>query len=412
MIVRNGNVFIDRKIKKLDLRIENRVITEIAENIEGEGIDVNNRLVTPCFWDLHTHLRAPGLDYKEEPEETIKKAIKGGYNLINTMPNTEPAIDNEVTVDYINHLLRPACFEILVTGAITRKREGRELSEIEFMADKGIVAISDDGIWTQDSFLTYQALRYAEKHNLLMFIHPQDQSLFTRGRIYEGRASFRTGLKGFPKEAEAIAILRDGILAEEIKVRLHFTHISTSKGLEAMSYLKSRGVKFTCDITPHHLIFTEDVYENYDTNYKANPPFGTEKDRKALLQAVNNEEVNSIATDHAPHAPHEKSVEWEDAPYGIASIDTAFEAMNSQLVETGLISLERLLFLLTEGPAIILGRENKIALGMPANINIINLNAPHTILTFGKARNNPYVGLQSNVQMEKVILNGNLQFLS
>jgi len=404
MILKNGTVFLEDKLQKLDIRIENGTIVELSTNIVGEEdvIDCSETIISPAFVDLHAHLRI-GQEYKEDPEITIKKAIRGGYCAINVMPNTLPPVNSAPMVEYVRRIKRPEGFLVMATGAITNNGL---LTEIENMAEAGAVAISDDGNWTENSFIFYQALKYAKRHNLLVIDHAQDTVLFKSARIYEGQVSFQTGLKGFPKAAEAHAIYRDGTLNLAVGARLHITHLSTVMGLDTISFLRHLGSHVTTDVTPHHLLFDDSAYLDYDTKVKANPPFGDDRDRKALIHALRSGEITAIATDHAPHSEPEKDQEWEDAPYGIASIDSAFEALYEGLVKTDLIPLEVLLSALSTKPAQILGLEHGIKVGNRAHFALIKENEPHVIASSMGAKNNPYVGKESSAKIAAVILNG------
>lgn len=411
MILKNGTVLMNGAFERFDIRIENGVISKGGHDLspdEGETvIDCQDKIISPAFVDMHTHVRL-GQEYKEDPQVTIRKAIKGGYCALNVMPNTKPALDCAPIVERMLKTEAPEGFHIFVTGAITN--ENGTLAEIEDIASAGAVAISDDGHWTENSFLFYQALKYAKKHDLLVIDHAQDMNLFKSGKIYEGKASFETGLKGFPKAAEASAIYRDGALNAQVGSRLHITHLSTLMGLETANALKQIGVHVTMDVTPHHLIFDESAYLSYDTNIKANPPFGDERDRKALVHALRSGEITNIATDHAPHSEPEKDQEWEDATYGIASIDSAFEVLYQELVTTSLVPLETLLTAMSTNPAYLLGMRHGIGIGNEANLTIIKLNEPHAISYEGGAKNNPYVGKESSAVVTMVILKGNVAY--
>jgi dihydroorotase len=408
MILKNGIVLLEGELHKLDIRIQNGIITGIGEDIlpeaEEEIVSCESVIIAPAFVDLHTHLRV-GQEYKEDPKQTIRKAIRGGYCAINCMPNTEPAINCSPMVEYIRSLTEPNGFSVYATGAITSPNG--TLTEIETMAEAGAVALSDDGHWTDNSFIFYQALKYARKNNLLVIDHAQDTTLFRTGRIYEGIVSYETGLKGFPKAAEALAIYRDGTLNLDVGANLHVTHLSTMLGLETISCLKQLGTTVTCDVTPHHLLFDETSYKEYDTNLKANPPFGDERDKKALIHGLRSGEIPVIATDHAPHSIPEKDQEWEDAPYGIASIDNAFEALYEGLVVTKLVSLERLLDAMSTKPANVLGIDHAVGVGKIANLVLIKENVPHTIQSSDGAMNNPYIGKTSSAKIVGLVLSGN-----
>ncbi|NPV87954.1 dihydroorotase [Coprothermobacteraceae bacterium] len=407
MILKNATALINRQLQKTDIKIDNGIISEIGQGLQGEKVvDVEGMIISPAFVDIHTHVRV-GQEYKEDPAATIARAVSGGYFAINAMPNTVPPVTNAATVKYLQNLPAPEGFKVLVTGMMT---QDNVLTEIEEMSAAGIVALSDDGRWTDNSFLFYQAIKYAMKNNLLVIDHAQDSTLFRSGRIYEGRASFHTGLKGFPKAAEAAAIYRDGMLNATVGAKLHITHVSTLSALETIGFLKQLGIHVTSDVTPHHLLFDESVYHTYDTNLKANPPFGDERDRKALIHSLRNGEIQAIATDHAPHSEPEKDQEWEDAPYGIASIDAVFSVLYTELVETRMIPLETLLTALSTAPAKLLKLDHGIEVGKEANLVLVRTGITETVTHVQGAKNNPYIGKEVHAKVEGTIIKGQIAY--
>ncbi len=414
LIIKNGKVFLveKRRFEKLDIFIRNGVIEGIEKNIEPfetvEIIDAQDKIVSPGFVDLHTHLREPGREDEETIETGSLCAIAGGFTKICAMPNTEPTIDNAELVEYIIRRSKEiGNAEVYPVGAITKKRKGAELAEIGLMAEKGAVGFSDDGDWVLDSGVMRRALEYSKMFELRVISHAEDPFLSRNGVINEGVISTKLGFYGKPDIAESLAIYRDVELAKYTGGKLHIAHVSTKKGIEIIERAKENGIDVTCEVTPHHLIWTEDELLSFDTNFKVNPPLRTQKDREALILALKEGVIDAIATDHAPHSPEEKEQEFDFAPFGMIGLQTAFSLLYENLVEKGVISLEILLEKLTKGPSeVIFGKFDGIKKGEVAEIVIISLDKEWVFdkqTNLSKSRNSPVFGKRLKGKVEKVI---------
>ncbi len=419
ILIKNGKVFIaeEKKFKKLDILIENGSIKDVKENIPKEKIfeviNAENKIVSPGFTDLHVHLREPGREDEETIETGTLAAISGGFTKVCAMPNTEPPIDTAELVEYVIRRAKEAGnAEVFPVGAITKKREGTEIAELGLMVEKGAVGFSDDGDWVLDSGVMRRALEYSKMFEVRIISHAEDPYLAKEGVMNEGRVSTRLGLYGKPRISETYAIQRDIELAEYTQGKLHIAHLSTKKGVEIIKKAKERGVEVTCEVTPHHLIWTEEELEDFDTNYKVNPPLRTEEDRTALIEGLKEGVIDAIATDHAPHSPEEKEQEFDYAPFGMIGLQTAFSLLYENLVEKGVISLEILLEKLTIGPLRVLFRKFEgIRRGAKANIVIISLQDEwifDSSTNLSKSRNSPVFGKKLKGRIKNVIQGHNI----
>jgi dihydroorotase len=400
MLIKNGYVFRKNIFKKLDILIRKDKIVKLAEHIsamrESEIIDASGRYVFPGFVDLHAHLRDPGQTYKEDIVSGTRAAAKGGFTTVCVMPNTDPVVDNIATVEYIKRKAKDlgSC-KILVIGALTKKLEGKEIAEIAHMLSGGIVAVSDDGECVQNTKIMLNAMKYVSNFDLPVIIHAEDRSLSGNGQINAGRMSTKLGLSGIPALAEEIIISRDIMLAESLRCRLHVAHISTARSVQLVRDAKKRGLKITAEVTPHHLLLTEDACTSYDTNTKVKPPLRTEKDRQACLEGLLDGTIDFIATDHAPHSDFEKEKEFSIAPFGINGFETAFASLYSGLVLPQRITLHFLIQKLSTAPANFLKLNcGEISKGKDADLTIADLNAevlltPENMLS--KSNNTPHI---------------------
>lgn len=406
-LIKNGLAYIAGSFIHRDILITDDSITSIEEKISAKAdkvIDAKGKHVFPGFVDLHVHLRDPGQTYKEDIISGTRAAAKGGFTSICTMPNTDPVVDNIAAVDYILRRAKDlGSAKVYVIGAMTKKSEGLEISEMATMKSGGIVAVSDDGKCVQNAKLMLNCMRYATNFDLPLVVHAEDYNLSGKGQIHGGKMSSKLGLSGISGLAEEVIISRDIMLAQNTSSRLHIAHISTAKSVELVREAKALGVNVSCEVTPHHLILNEDACEEFDTNTKMKPPLRSEKDRLACVKALNEGIIDCIATDHAPHADFEKVREFDQAPFGIIGLETAFPALYHNLVKPGFITLERLAEALTSAPAKLLRLpESALQVGNPADICIIDLEQssnfePENILS--KSKNTPWLNqtLQSRV---------------
>ena len=415
-LIKNGTAYIDGAFVKKDILIEDKLITRIEDKINEPAekvIDAKGMHVFPGFVDIHVHLRDPGQTYKEDIVSGTRSAARGGFTSLCAMPNTDPVVDNIATVDYIQRRAKDlGSAKVYVIGAMTKKSEGLEISEMATMKSDGIVAVSDDGKCVQNAKLMLNCMRYATNFGLPLIVHAEDYNLSGSGQIHAGKIALKLGLTGIPALAEEVIISRDIMLAENTGSRLHIAHISTARSIELVREAKQLGFNITCEVTPHHLILTEDACLGFDTNTKMKPPLRTEADRQACVQALKEGIIDCIATDHAPHADFEKVREFDHAPFGVIGLETAFPALYHHLVKPGHISLERIVDALTSVPASLLDLPpSALKIGYPADICLVDLNKetsfePEEIAS--KSKNTPWLNQKLSGKVIYTILDGRI----
>jgi dihydroorotase len=362
---------------------------------DAEVFDAQKMIVAPGFIDLHCHLREPGQEMSETIETGTRSAARGGFTAVCCMPNTQPVNDNaSITRGIVERAAAAGGVRVWPIGAASVGSKGEALAEIAAMKNAGIVAVSDDGKPVATARLMRQVMDYCSTLDLPVIDHCEDPSLFVGGVMREGPRSIRLGLKGIPAQSESICAGRDVELAGLTHARLHIAHMSTTGALEYVRLAKKNGLKVTCEVTPHHFTLTdEDV--RYDTNYKMNPPLASREDRDALIAGLIDGTVDAIATDHAPHHPASKDVEFDRAPFGIIGFETALALGLTELVHTGKMKLMRLVELFTAGPARVLGTERKISAGQLADLTVFSTDQSwtyHAADSPSKSRNSPFDG--------------------
>ena len=371
--------------------------------------------MVPGLIDIHVHFREPG----DEEEETIlsgsNAAVAGGFTSVVLMPNTNPAIDNQTSVEYAHRMARQARKTfIYVMGAITKDRQGTQLAEMGLMAAAGAVGFTDDGSGVQDTEVMLSALKYAKMFDVVIAQHCQDNSLGTDGVMNSGYNSTILGLPGIDPLAEEMMLWRDVQLVKKANVRYHAQHISTAGSVKIITDAKAQSLPVTCEVAPHHLLFTDETIVDYDTNYKVNPPLRTAKDIDALKQAIKDGLIDALATDHAPHLQSEKDLEFLAAPFGIASLECALPLYIKALIEPGIIDWSELIAMLTYKPAGVIGADKgTLSVGRPADITIIDPHAEYAIDTGkfrSKSKNCPYNGWQVKGRVEKTIVAGEVRY--
>ena len=404
LLVKNGRVIdpASNTDAPRDILIEGDKIAEIAppgqlprDSRTHQIFDAAGLIVAPGFIDLHAHLREPGQESSETIETGTRSAARGGFTAVCCMPNTKPVNDNaSVTRFILDRAKTTAAVRVWPIGAASVASKGEAIAEIAAMREAGIVAVSDDGKPIATAKLTRQVMDYCRSLDLPVIEHSEDVSLAAGAVMREGITSTRLGLPGMPAAAESVCVARDVQLADLTGARLHVAHMSAKASLEQVCWAKSRGLRVTCEVTPHHFtLIDEDV--QYDSRYKMNPPLAAREDRKALIEGLADGSVDAIATDHAPHEPAVKDVEFDRAPFGILGFETALALALEQLVHTGRISLMRLVELFTAGPARVLGIERKIAAGQPADLTIFSATREWTYdvkQSPSKSRNSPFDG--------------------
>jgi len=361
-------------------------------------VDAKGRWVTPGFVDLHVHLREPGQEYKESVATGARAAVAGGFTSVCAMPNTVPANDNtSVTELMLARAAAAALARVYPVGAATKGRKGEELAEYGELKAAGCVALSDDGSPVMSSSMMRRALEYSRAFGLPLAVHEEDLLLVGKGVMNEGPTATRLGLKGAPAQAEDVMVLRDLSLLELTGGRLHICHVSTAGSVRAIRDAKRRGLPVTAEVTPHHLVLTdEDVAaSDYDPDFKMNPPLRSAEDVKALREGLADGTLDAIATDHAPHSPEEKKLEFDAALNGVLGLETAFPVC-LELVRMGLLTEKRLVEALTIGAARCFGLPGgTLAVGAPADVAILDPAASWVVdpmRGFSKSRNTPWKG--------------------
>lgn len=368
-----------------DVLIRDGLIAQVGNNLQCEGAaerDLEGKVLVPGLVDIHVHLRDPGQEYKEDIETGTRAAAHGGFTGVCCMPNTSPIIDTGAVVEYVRaKAAEVGRCRVYVSGACTLAEKGEALSEMGDMVAHGAVMFTDDGRGVQSTGMMRRVMDYATQFGCSVSSHCQDESLVGKGQVNEGPASTRLGLLGWPAAGEEIQIARDIELSALTGCPLHVQHLSSAHGLDLVRAAKGRGVNVTCEVTPHHMFLTEDcIGDDYDTNFKVNPPLRTKDDAQAIIDGVMDGTVDCIVTDHAPHADHEKAREFELAPFGMTGIETSVGLIVGNLVNTGKITWQRMVELMSINPRRILGVDRvAIEPGCTADITIIDPDAKWTV---------------------------------
>jgi len=421
LLIKNGRVIdpASGTDDTLDILIEKGKIVDIRARINADNvkiIDASRLVVAPGFIDMHVHLRDPGREDKETIRTGSLAAAKGGFTSILCMPNTEPVNDNRGVTEYIiSKAKKESVVNIFPIASISKDQKGENLTDIADLVDAGDVAFSDDGQPVQDSEVMRRALEYSKLLNTLIIDHCEDKNLSEGGVMHEGYYSYLFGLKGIPSSSEETMVARDLILTEKADAHLHIAHLSVKGAIDLVKRAKKKKIKVTAEATPHHLLLNDSHLETYDTNLKMNPPLRSKEDVQALREAIKEGIVDVIATDHAPHTPDEKDVEFEKAPFGINGLETAVSLILDRLVNKDVISLKKFIEMISTSPARILSLENKgkISPGADADLTILNLYQEIVVdidKFKSKSRNNPFHGWKLKGAPAMTIVGGKIVY--
>ena len=418
LLIQNGQVIdpASQTNEVMDILIEDGIISKIEKNIIGKAdkiINAEGNWVTPGFIDVHVHLREPGYEYKETIATGTRSAAKGGYSTICPMPNTNPVCDSDIMIEYIKlKAEREGVIHVLPIGAITKGQKGEELSNIGKMAKAGACAISEDGKSVLSSGLLKTAMKYAKMFDIPVLSHCEDISLVAGGSMNAGASAQLLGLKGISKDSEEVIVARDIILAKSTNSKLHICHMSTKGSIDLLRQAKSSGQIVTAEATPHHFTLSDDFITDYDGNTKMNPPLRSKEDVLAIRQALKDNVIEIIATDHAPHSVDEKNCEYEKVAFGIVGLETALPLGITVLVEEGWLTPMELITKMTYNPAKMLNIDKgTLTIGKAADIAIIDPNRTYKIdpSTFAsKSKNTPFGGFQVKGKVIYTIVDGNI----
>jgi dihydroorotase len=364
--------------READVLIEDGRVARVEPGLRASGaetIDVRGLVVCPGFIDMHVHLREPGQEWKETIESGTRAAARGGFTGVACMPNTDPVNDTRsVTELIVAQAAEHGAVAVYPIGCVTKGQGGRELTEMADLLAVGARAFSDDGKPVASSLMMRRALEYSRLFDVPIIDHCEDVELVDGGVMHEGPRSARLGLRGWPAVAEDVMIQRDILLADYTGGHVHIAHMSTARGAEFVRQGKRQGIRVTCEVTPHHLLLTDEAVGQYDTNAKMNPPLRHEEDLRALAEALRDGTVDAIATDHAPHHSDEKCVEFAAAPFGVVGLETAVSLCLDRLVRREIIGLSRLVELMSTGPARILrlAGKGRLAPGDDGDVTLLD----------------------------------------
>ena len=406
----NGNL--------VNIEITNGLISKVDKATASkvtEGIDAKSKLLIPGLVDLHTHLREPGREDAETVLTGSRSAVAGGYTAVSAMANTNPVADNAGVVEQIYRLGKSAgLVDVNPIGAVTKGLLGEQLAEMGAMADSiaRVRIFSDDGKCVFDPLIMRRALEYVKTFDGIIAQHAQEPRLTVNAQMNEGIISARIGLPGWPAIAEEAIIARDILLAEHVQSRLHICHVTTAGGVELIRWAKQRGIKVTAEVTPHHLLLTDELVENYDPIYKVNPPLRTQKDVQALREGLAEGVIDIVATDHAPHPSEDKDCEFQAGAFGMVGLETALSVVVKTMIQSKLMNWDDLVDRMSFAPARIAGytnQGNEIAVGNFANLILIDVDRNWQVdrnKLKSKSKNTPFNGMELPSVITDVFHNG------
>ncbi|WP_418755664.1 dihydroorotase [Eubacterium ventriosum] len=420
ILIKNGRLInpSENLDKVMDIFVEDGIIKEKAETIDRQAdtvIDAAGCYVMPGLIDLHVHFRDPGLTYKEDIETGSKAAAKGGFTTVCCMPNTKPVVDNVETVKYIIEKgEKTGLTNVLPVGAVTKNMAGIEITDVEELKKAGICAISEDGKSVMNSGVYRKAMKNAAKANVPVLAHCEDINLVEGGVINLGDKSSELGVKGISNAVEDVIAMRDIMLAKETGATLHLCHCSTKDSVEMVKRAKEEGIKVTAEVCPHHFSMCSDDITSNDGNFKMNPPLRAREDMEALIKGLQDDIMDVISTDHAPHSAEEKAKDLEHAPFGIVGLETSVALTVTNLVKKGYLTPMQMAAKMSYNPAKVLGiPKGTLDEGKIADITIIDPDKEYTIdvNTFeSKGKNTPFDGYKVSGEVEYTILNGKVVY--
>ena len=406
----------------VDIAIADGTVQQIGSNISLDGavaIDCAQSVALPGLVDLHTHLREPGKEDAETVLSGSRAGARGGFVALSAMANTSPVADTAGVVEQVYRLGQDAgLLDVFPIGAVTQGIAGEHLAEIGAMADSvaRVRVFSDDGNCVSDPLMMRRALEYVKKFDGVIAQHAQEPRLTDQSQMNEGFVSSQLGLKGWPAIAEESIIARDVLLADHVQARLHICHVTTRGGVEIIRWAKSRGIQVTAEVTPHHLLLTDELARSYDPIYKVNPPLRTESDVMALREALAEGVIDIVATDHAPHPSETKECEWQAASFGMLGLETALSIVNLTMVESGLMKWSDVADRMSSAPAKIGRYENhghQISVGKPAHITVMNPTATYRVdrdRMASRSRNTPFHGMELPGTIQATFFQGQLTY--
>ena len=417
LLIKNGHVVDPASSTDAvqDVLIANGRVERVGHDLPREAattvLDATGKIVCPGFIDIHVHLREPGYEYKETVASGTRAAAAGGFTAVCCMANTQPVNDNRSITDYIRAKAAvEGAVRVYPIGAVTRGLAGEELAELAELAEAGCVAFSDDGKCVMNAALYRRAMEYTLPFGAPVISHAEDHQLSRGTSMNEGVVSTELGVPGAPAAAEDIMVARDILLAELTGAHVHIAHLSTAGAVRLVRDAKARGVRVTAEVTPHHLLLTEEAVRTFDANAKMNPPLRSKRDTEVLLEALVDGTIDCIATDHAPHAGSEKEGEFDRAAFGIVGLETAVGLMLDRLVRPGALPLATLISRLSRDPARLLGLPGgSLAPGAPADVTILDPAAEWTVdpaRFASRSRNTPFGGWAVTGRPWKTIVGG------
>ncbi|WP_017471822.1 dihydroorotase [Amphibacillus jilinensis] len=407
------------KGKMIDIKVEQGKISEIKEHItateEDQIINANGKMIAPGFVDVHVHLREPGGEEKETIKTGTQAAAHGGYTTICSMPNTNPVPDDKEAMQRVQDVInRDAVINVLPYASITLGLQGKQLVDMNALADQGAFAFTDDGVGIQSAADMMEAMRRAKVVNKVIVAHCEDNSLINNGSVHQGEVSERLGINGIPSVCESTQIARDVLLAEATGCHYHVCHVSTKESVRVIRDAKRAGIKVTAEVSPHHLLLNETAIKEADPQFKMNPPLRAQDDQIALWEGLVDGTIDFIATDHAPHTKLEKQQPIDKAPFGIVGLETAFALLYTHLVETGKCQLDQLIDWLAKKPAEVFGlNKGTIEIGATADLVLIDLEKKWTIDVqdfYSKGKNTPFNQWEVTGKPMMTIANGTIVY--